>query len=380
MKFNCILFLTIICNASECLAQIPTRSVAVPSDEDVSRLLKPSQWPVTERIPKFEKSTDVPAVKIQNLPITQRLFRIGALKAVSKDIENGAKSAALTYSNDGFVGTNWQRITVPRQKPLFKDAVSIVLLNVNHRSKSIEIAVRGTANLDDVLYDLKAVSTFDEELGFRVHSGFRTLAREILAHLKKHNLSDEVLSTYKFYLSGHSLGGSIASIISMYLHQGGSQVASVVTFGAPRFTTNEGARKYQVLNQVTHRIVRCDDVVPFMPPPNFFGWSNESYQSNGNIFLLLSPPYFDYSVGIDIERDFAYQLRIEFENKGATKMLAYGHRMDHYAKQLSNFYSDNLMMKAKKAPDGTYVGVPDLQPVTYTLALQKTLCPAQTTN
>src|SRR6476659_7246593 len=95
-----------------------------------------------------------------------------------------------------------------------------------------------------------------------------------------------------------------ASIVSMYLHQTGSHVGLVVTFGGPRFTTNEGARKYQVLNQATYRVVRCDDAIAFLPPPNFFGWTNDSYQGNGNILLLLRPPNFDYSQGIDIERDF----------------------------------------------------------------------------
>jgi hypothetical protein len=167
--------------------------------------------------------------------------------------------------------------------------------------------------------------------------------------------------------------------MSMYLHQSGSKVTAVVTFGAPRFTTNEGARKYQVLNQVTHRIVRCDDAVPFMPPPNFFGWSNESYQANGSIFLLLKPPYFDYSVGIDIERDFTYQLRLDLENRDATKMLAYGHRMNNYFSLLIDFMPRGLMANAKRE-EGVfgYTSVPDLQPVTYTLALQSKLCPAQT--
>jgi hypothetical protein len=378
MRIKQYLFALSIFLIAESRAQTEIETAVAPTDEQVARLLKARPDRVSQgMVPNFEKNTEVPALKITNLPQTQKVFRIGALRAVSKDIQNGANAALSAYSND-LSDRTWQRITVPRNKPLFRDAVSVVLLNVDNERKRIDIAVRGTVNLDDLMYDLKMVSTFDDELGFRLHSGFRTLAREILVHLRTNNLSDEMLRTYKFYLSGHSLGGSIASIMSMYLHERGAQVASVVTFGAPRFTTNEGARKYQVLNQVTHRIVRCDDVVPFLPPPNFFGWSNESYQANGNIFLLLNPPYFDYSVGIDIERDFVYQLRLDLDNKHATKMLAYGHRMDHYVKQLFNFDPDGLVMRAIKAPTGgQYIGVPELQPVTYTLALQKTLCPPQ---
>jgi len=118
--------------------------------------------------------------------------------------------------------------------------------------------------------------------------------------------------------------------------------------------------------------------VPFLPPPNFFGWSNESYQANGNIFLLLKPPHFDYSIGIDIERDFAYQLRLDLENKDATKVLAYGHRMSSYYSLLRSFMPSGLMENAKtESGVFSYTGVPDLQPVTYTLLLQSKLCPAQ---
>jgi len=203
-------------------------------------------------------------------------FRIGALKAVSKSIQEGAVMALKSYSTDDLKKYGWKRINIPREQSLFRNSVSVVLLHIDDRTKSVQIAIRGTETLDDALHDLKARAVYDEELGFRLHSGFRSLSREILAHLKRHELTDTVLTTYSFSLYGHSLGGAIASVMSMYLHQAGYKVASVVTFGAPRFTTNEGTRKYQVLNQVTHRIVRCDDAVPFLPPPNFFGWSNVS--------------------------------------------------------------------------------------------------------
>lgn len=380
MKVFHLFAATSICVAMNSIAQTNVSSKPAPSDEEVARMLKPSDdrrnpW----RFKPFESNTEVPALTVQNLPITQMAFRINALKAVNKNIQAGAYAALESYSTKDVSDLGWKRIVVPREQSLFGDSVSVVLLRVDDNKKLVEIAVRGTENLDDALQDLKAKADYDNDLGFRIHSGFRTLARGILEHLKKHSLTDEILRTYTFHLYGHSLGGAVASILSMYLHEGGSQVAAVVTFGAPRFTTNEGTRKYQVLNQVTHRIVRCDDVIPFMPPPNFFGWTNESYQANGNIFLLLSPPYFDYSIGIDIERDFAYQLRLELENKGATNMLALGHRMDHYFSRLIHFMPSGLIANPKNEPGQSgYTGVPELQPVTYTLALQSKLCPAQT--
>lgn len=363
---------------SSTLISYKSISANEPSDKDIEQMLKPSwdknsKWKYTE----FERTTEIPAITIQNLPASQIGFRIGALKAVSKSIQSGAFLAYQSYEEKNDLRL-YKRIEIPREQTLFGKAVSVIILIIDDNEKTVSIAVRGTVSIDDVLQDLNATAVFDDELGFRIHSGFRILSREILAHLKQHYLNEEHLKNYKFNLSGHSLGGSIASILSMYLHQAGSQVASVVTLGAPRFTTNEGARKFQILNQVTHRIVRCDDVVPFLPPPNFFGWSNESYQANGNIFLLLDPPYFDYSIGIDIERDFTYQLRLELHNKGVTQRLAYGHRMDNYYSLLTAFIPFGMMYLAtlNESVD-RYESVPDLKPISYTLNLQSKLCPGK---
>lgn len=314
------------------------------------------------------------ALNLNNLPHSQMDFRIKALEAVSNDVNAGASASLMAYSTDDVSQFGWKRLVIPRKQTLFGEAVSVVLLKLNDQTKSVDLAVRGTVNLEDVLQDLKAQAVFDEDLGFRVHSGFRALSQEILERLRK-ELSDDVFNTYSFRLYGHSMGGSIASILSMYLHQKGTKVDVVVTFGAPRFTTNEGTRKYQVLNQVTHRIVRCDDVVPFMPPPNFFGWSNESYQANGNIFLILRPPFFDLSIGIDIERDFTYQLRLELENKGATRILAYGHRMENYLSRLNELAPPGSPDETKHG--GVSYHRDDLRPVSYRLAFQSKLCPAQ---
>jgi hypothetical protein len=168
-------------------------------------------------------------------------------------------------------------------------------------------------------------------------------------------------------LYGHSLGGAVAAVVSMYLYQQGSNVDLVVTFGAPRFTTNEGARKYQVLNLRTYRIVRCDDVVPFLPPPNFFGWKTGGYEANGNVLLLLKPPYFDYSMGIDIERDFVYQLRTELTNNQNKEILAFGHRMPNYYSLVYEISPQYVAFEGGK----------ELVPVSYTLKSQNQLCPPQ---
>jgi hypothetical protein len=295
------------------------------------------------------------------LPASQMAFRLEAIRAIDRNLLQGASAALAAYEPNAPSG--WTRHALPRPA-LFGVAETVVLTRADPSRKTIEVSIRGTANLDDAVSDLNATAVLDTDLQIPLHTGFRSIAQGVIEMLNRAYPRSQ-LPDHTYSLYGHSLGGAVASIVSMYLHQGGLTVDKVVTFGAPRFTTNEGARKYQLLNQRTYRVVRCDDAVPFLPPPNFFGWSTGSYEANGNLLLLLAPPHFDYSIGIDIERDFMHQLREDLANAAKREQLAFGHRMDRYAKLIQSFGRDQYGMPVA------------LRPVSYQLADQQTLCPAR---
>lgn len=296
------------------------------------------------------------------LPVPQTMFRLNILQTTGPDLYRAATAAGEAYSPEA--PTGWIRVSLPRNQTIFGASDTVLIVRKDDTLRRIEIAIRGTANLDDLLRDLNSVATLDDVIDVPLHTGFRVLAKGVFAYINQAFTPDEV-KNYEFRLYGHSLGGAIASIVAMYLHQTGSRVGMVVTFGGPRFTTNEGARKYQVLNQATYRVVRCDDAIAFLPPPNFFGWSTDSYQGNGNVLLLLKPPSFDYSQGLDIERDFMHQLRLELENRRADGRLVFGHRMENYTRLLGWFTG------ASTPP----VNPTTLQPVSYQLSRQAALCP-----
>jgi hypothetical protein len=324
-----------------------------------------------DEVSKGKNSDDIPGISIKEhkpLPNSQIQFRIKAVRAVDDDLIYAAELALKTYDNDidytKVRNRGWKRHTIKRPGAIFGSSETIVLIRVLEWTKDIEIAIRGTSSFDDVVRDLDAKAEFDKQLQIPIHSGFRDIAQGVNTFLQK-EFPEKEFRDYKFQLYGHSLGGAVANIAAMYLHEKGKKVSLVATFGAPRFTTNEGARKYQVLNQVTFRVVRCDDVVPFLPPPNFFGWTNNSYEASGNLLLLLYPPYFDYSVGVDIERDFTYQLRRELANAVGRKKLALGHRMDNYYALLLHYSRQYL-----------YSSEEDIYPVSYQLSQQSKMCPS----
>jgi hypothetical protein len=311
-----------------------------------------------------EKTPDFPGLSIQNLPFSQQKFRLDSVLAINRSLADAATASEMAYEDKASDG--WERFEISKTSDENKIEKIVILLRIDNKKRLVEIAIRGTANFDDVIDDLNKRAVRDETLDILLHSGFRNLAVQVHTFLQE-KIPPAAFKEYRFQLYGHSLGGAVAAIVSMYLHQAGTNVSLVATFGAPRFTTNEGARKYQVLNANTYRVVRCDDVVPFLPPPNFFGWSTESYQANGNILLLLAPPYFDYSVGIDIERDFVYQLRSELQNVSEREKLAFGHRMKNYDDLVQNITPTGLSMEKT------------LKPISYNFSLQKQLCPAKLT-
>jgi thioesterase domain-containing protein len=58
------------------------------------------------------------------------------------------------------------------------------------------------------------------------------------------DLKSHLKPGYKTYVTGHSLGGAVAAILTIYLIEDGVQVERVVTFGQPRFTTTDGIGEF----------------------------------------------------------------------------------------------------------------------------------------
>ncbi|KAG0600272.1 hypothetical protein M758_11G020500 [Ceratodon purpureus] len=78
----------------------------------------------------------------------------------------------------------------------------------------------------------------------------------------------------KLFVTGHSLGGALASLYAIWLHYAGnteiaSRIGAVYTFGGPRIG-DEDVKNYgnQVLAGKLFRVVYCNDLVPRIPFDN----------------------------------------------------------------------------------------------------------------
>ena len=118
----------------------------------------------------------------------------------------------------------------------------------------------------------------------KVHRGFLKIAKEIYDSVK-----DQCLPGYRITLTGHSMGGAVATMIGAHLNNLGHEV-EVITFAQPRITNNSGARALS--SSKLTRIVIEGDVVNLLPPFNYahFGdeliLQSERYSSEKQIIFI----------------------------------------------------------------------------------------------
>ena len=130
-----------------------------------------------------------------------------------------------------------------------------------------EIAFRGTASIEDWILDLdvrKAALAY----GVKVHAGFLRAAEALLPLLLAELLPPALdkAAVKPLYLTGHSLGGALASLAALFLHREGLPVAAVYTFGSPRVGNREWRVIYsEALGECSYRVIAEGDLVPYLP-------------------------------------------------------------------------------------------------------------------
>ena len=128
--------------------------------------------------------------------------------------------------------------------------------------KHLVLAFRGTeaTSLHDIKTDLKA-EIIEHPSGGSVHSGFIQafgfVEQQILNDLKKHNDKEKPL-----FLTGHSLGGALATIAAKLLQQH-YNIAACYTFGSPRVGN---IKWFDGVKTPVYRVVNASDCVTMLPP------------------------------------------------------------------------------------------------------------------
>jgi len=201
------------------------------------------------------------------------------------------------------------------------------------------IAIRGTANLQNAMVDIDLALQADAKLGIILHQGFASAARAIYQDVKPYLADDMPIQT-----TGHSLGGAIAVILSMYLTQDDYNLSQIITFGQPKVTNVAGAEKFSDLPLT--RIVTAKDIVPLVPPLSPMQIKElDIYWHIGEEVILLDNSEYSQTNGIkSMLRATKFTSSIpDEENLNA-------HKMDNYARLV-----DQLIDNAVEIPYKTEI-------------------------
>lgn len=191
----------------------------------------------------------------------------------------------------------------------------------------------------------------------RVHTGFflawSIIEKSVLAQISRWHkeLMAQGKSLPPLYITGHSLGGALATMAAAALSDNGVAVAGVYTFGQPRVGDRTFASQLNThIKGKVFRFVNNNDIVPHVPPP----------------FSVLNPTRFYGHVGMAKYFDGAGSIRANYKlanrllNRsfglvkglvGAGFDLISDHNMEYYISHLDKAMQEEAEDKAAKMLD-----------------------------
>ncbi len=120
-----------------------------------------------------------------------------------------------------------------------------------------------TTSIKDIKADLKA-TTVACETGGKIHAGFNEAFNEVAIDIQN-TLDEERYSHKPLFITGHSLGGALATVATKKFHPKAG-IAACYTFGAPRVGDDEWVCS---IKSPIYRIVNAADPVTMLPPGAF---------------------------------------------------------------------------------------------------------------
>jgi hypothetical protein len=192
------------------------------------------------------------------------------------------------------------------------------------KSKTIYVVFRGTTlrSYKQILEDAVLLKkTFwkdkpDVELHTGFANGYKSLRSQLVGIIK--NLK-KVCRTCSLVMSGHSLGGAMATIATVDLSRAGLKVAQLVTLGSPRVGNDQFASYFQTFGVNHVRWVNKHDIVAQQPPPQlgFHHATQEYWSTDGSSFRVCSASNGenrDCSVGLHFWNGFKVSDHLKYLN------------------------------------------------------------------
>tara|TARA_B100001093_G_scaffold470092_1_gene491320 strand:+ start:3509 stop:4540 length:1032 start_codon:yes stop_codon:yes gene_type:complete len=198
-------------------------------------------------------------------------------------------------------------------------------VTVSHKEKRITFIFRGSNELIDWVHDL-LICKRELPNGTYVHLGFykSLFSCDLYYKLKNDFISlTNEYQDYNIYITGHSLGGGLATLFSYFLSEITEQNLTVITFASPRVGNKNWADDFNSRSNLRHyRFVNKRDIVTAIPYIYFKHVGNCIELNNKEL------KYCDFNLYKDIQN-----------------ILKYFNPFDHF---IENYYTNLLKCKWNK--------------------------------
>ena len=157
-------------------------------------------------------------------------------------------------------------------KPCSGDALCSGFVAVSHSEKAIAIAFRGTEHSTQLVNEILRILTEPKtrfEAGGKVQRYFLDALEVVWNDLRQY-VTEEIKNNprYKVWVTGHSLGGALASLAStLIIYEGETSKDDLMlyTFGQPRVGNYDYALAHDGLVPLSFRVTHYRDVVVHLP-------------------------------------------------------------------------------------------------------------------
>lgn len=154
---------------------------------------------------------------------------------------------------------------------------------IAYNADTIYIVFEGTASPEDLVQNAKVLKTYnyfflDKKL-VGIHAGFHELFSDVWPTIKEY--IGQTDQSKNIVVTGHSLGGAIATLVGAALSVYTKHKIEVVTFGCPRVGNRAFRDKYNQHVPLSTRVVRDIDIVPRIPKIDYWHVNQLVHISDG---------------------------------------------------------------------------------------------------
>lgn len=207
----------------------------------------------------------IPSINIQQF-VDEELSKLIADNSASKATKFVSMLQRLTYDHEQELSelkADLESLSCNLIETFDKNGTQAILVETK---QTYVLAFRGTeaTSLRDIKSDANASLIKCETKGF-VHTGFKKAFEQVSTDISD-ALTKIENNEKPLFITGHSLGGAIATIAAKRL-KFKSGIAACYTYGSPRVGDNEWITE---IKTPLHRIVNAADCVTMLPPNGVF--------------------------------------------------------------------------------------------------------------